>query len=170
MSQKAAVLIDDFYQDMEVWYPYYRLKEAGFDVKLVAKVEGQVYTGKFGYPATAEVAASKVKGADFDVVIVPGGWAPDKMRLVPEMVNIVKDAFNAGKIVSSICHGGWLLASADILRGKTVTSYIAIKDDVVNAGATYVDEEVHIDGNLITSRKPDDLPAFMRETLKAANA
>lgn len=168
MSKKAIVLIDDFYQDMEVWYPYYRLKEAGFDVHLVAKEKGQVYKGKFGYPAQSELAAKKVNGADLDVVIVPGGWAPDKMRLVPEMVDIVRDAFNAGKVVASICHGGWMLASADILKGKTATSYIAIKDDIVNAGATYVDEEVHIDGNLITSRKPDDLPAFMREVLRKA--
>lgn len=170
MAKKAAVLIHLDYQDMEVWYPYYRLKEAGFDVKLVGPEKGQVYKGKFGYPATSEVAASSVKGTDLDVVIVPGGWAPDKMRLVPEMVSIVKEAFDAGKIIGAICHAGWMLVSADILKGKTATCYVAIKDDVVNAGANYVDEEVHCDGNLITSRKPDDLPAFMREILKAAGA
>lgn len=159
------ILVDDFYQDMEVWYPYYRLVEAGFDVQFVGKEANQTYTGKFGYPAVSHVAAKKIKGTQVDVVVIPGGWAPDKMRLVPEMVSIVKEANDAGKVIASICHGGWMLVSADVLKGKTATSYIAIKDDVVNAGATYVDAEVHVDGNLITSRKPDDLPAFMRQIL-----
>lgn len=170
MSKKAAVLIDDFYQDMEVWYPYYRLKEAGFDVKLVAKEKGAGFKGKFGYPAVSEEAAKKVKGSDFDVVIIPGGWAPDKMRLDADMVRLVKEAHEAGKVVASICHGGWMLCSAKILQGKTVTSYIAIKDDIEHAGAAYIDAEVHVEGNLVTSRKPDDLPAFMRETLKLAGS
>lgn len=167
MPKKAAVLLDDFYQDLEVWYPYYRLKEAGFDVKLVAKEANKDYKGKNGYPAVSELAAKSAKGSDFDVVIIPGGWAPDKMRLVPEMVQLVRDAHKAGKIIGCICHGGWMLVSAGILKGKTVTCYVAIKDDVVNAGAKYVDQEVCRDGNLITSRKPDDLPAFMREILAA---
>ncbi len=165
MSKKAIILIDDFYQDMEVWYPYYRLVEAGLDVQIVGKEANQTYRGKCGYPAVSHSAAKDVKGTDFDLVVIPGGWAPDKMRLCKEMVAIVKDAHDAGKVIASICHGGWMLASADILKGKTATSYIAIKDDVVNAGATYVDAEVHVDGNLVTSRKPDDLPAFMREIL-----
>jgi protease I len=164
-QKKAAVLIEDFYQDMEVWYPYYRLIEAGFDAKLVAKEANKDYKGKNGYPATSEVAAKSVKGSDFDVVIIPGGWAPDKMRLIPEMVAIVRDAHKAGKIIGCICHGGWMLVTAGILKGKTVTCYEAIKDDVVNAGAKFVDREVVKDGNLITSRKPSDLPAFMREIL-----
>lgn len=170
MSKKAVILIDDFYQDMEVWYPYYRLIEAGFDVKMVGKEASKTYTGKFGYPAVSHIAASQIKGDEYDVVVIPGGWAPDKMRLVKEMVAIVKEATDAGKVVASICHGGWMLVSANVLKGKTATSYIAIKDDLVNAGAKYVDQEVCVDGKLVTSRKPDDLPAFMRAILKLAGA
>ncbi len=104
------------------------------------------------------------------MIVIPGGWAPDKMRLVKEMVAIVKEGTDAGKVVASICHGGWMLVSANVLKGKTATSYMAIKDDLVNAGAKYVDQEVCVDGKLVTSRKPDDLPAFMRAILKLASA
>jgi protease I len=109
----------------------------------------------------------EVRGADFDAVIIPGGYAPDHMRRYEKMVKLVRDASEAGKVVAAICHGGWMLASADVVRNKTVTCFFAIRDDLVNAGAKYVDQEVVRDGNLVTSRKPDDLPAFCRTIIEA---
>ena len=124
-----------------------------------------VYKSKMGIPCTVDENAEAVSPSSFDGIIIPGGYAPDHMRRYPPMVNLVKDLFNAGKVVAAICHAGWMLASADILKGRTVTSFFAIKDDLVHAGAKWVDEQVVVDGKLITSRKPDDLPAFMRAVL-----
>ena len=127
------------------------------------------YTGKPGTEVKVDASADGVNALEFDGVIIPGGYAPDHMRRYPKMVQIVKDLFEAGKVVAAICHAGWMLASAEILEGRKVTSFFAIKDDLIHAGANWVDEEVAVDGKLITSRKPDDLPAFMKaviETLK----
>jgi protease I len=165
--KKAAVLIEEQYQELEVWCPYYRLKEAGVDVVLLGKEKGAVYKGKFGYPATAEAGYRDVKAGDFDAVIVPGGFAPDFMRRYPEPAKLVADAAKAGKVIASICHGAWLLASANVLKGKKATCFYAIADDVKNAGAKYVDEEVVVDGKLITARKPEDIPAFCAAIVKA---
>jgi protease I len=126
-----------------------------------------VYQSKYGIPVSVDKKASELKADDFDLVIIPGGYAPDKMRIHPEMVNLVRDAFRKGKVVAAICHAGWMLASAGILKGKRATSYVAIKDDMINAGALWEDSEVVRDGNLITSRKPDDLPAFCRTIIEA---
>jgi protease I len=115
----------------------------------------------------ADAAMGEVRGEDFDAVIIPGGYAPDHMRRYEELVKLVRDAFRAGKVVAAICHGGWMLASADVVRDRTATCFFAIRDDLVNAGARYVDQEVARDGNLITSRKPDDLPAFCRTIIEA---
>uniref|UniRef100_A0A7C3SME8 Type 1 glutamine amidotransferase n=1 Tax=Desulfobacca acetoxidans TaxID=60893 RepID=A0A7C3SME8_9BACT len=166
-GKRVAVLVENLYQDLEVWYPLLRLKEEGAEVVTVGSGSAQTYTGKYGYPVAADQAASEVKAADFDAVVIPGGYAPDIMRRYPEMVKLVRDAYDLGKVVASICHGGWMLASAEILRGKTVTSFFAIKDDLVHAGAKFVDVEVAVDGNLITSRKPEDLPAFCRAIIAA---
>ena len=165
-GKRVAILIEDLYQDQEVWYPYYRLKEAGVEVVAVGTGKPE-YTGKYGYPIKSDAAAEQVSAKDFDGVIVPGGYAPDILRRSPAVIRLVKDADAQGKLIGAICHAGWVLVSADILRGKTVTCFSAIKDDVVNAGATFVDREVVRDGHLITSRKPDDLPAFMRAYLEA---
>lgn len=165
-GKRIAVLVEDLYQEMEVWYPVYRFREEGAIVTIVGP-KAQVYSSKLGYPITAEAAAASVRGKDFDAVIVPGGYAPDRMRLHPPMVDLVRDAYRAGRVVAAICHGGWVLASAGIVRGKTVTAYAAIKDDMVNAGATFVDREVVRDANLVTSRKPDDLPSFCRAIREA---
>ncbi len=154
------------FQDAEVLYQYYRLQEAGYQVDLVGAEAGKEYKGKFGYPLNAAQAAKDVKIDQYDAVLIPGGFAADYMRRVPAMVNIVKSAYQKGKVVASICHGAWMLAEADIVRGKKVTCYHAIKTDIINAGGKYVDKEVVVDGRLVTSRKPDDLPAFMREVLK----
>lgn len=170
MRKKVALLIEDHYQEMEVWYPFFRLKEAGFEVVTIAPLEKRIYKSKLGYPIAADKTISQVKSKDFQGVIIPGGWAPDKLRISKKILDFIREMNQAQKTVASICHAGWVLASADIVRGRTVTSYITIKDDVVNAGARYIDKEVVQDGNLITSRKPDDLPAFMKAVLKHLNA
>ncbi len=166
---RVAILVEDLYQDQEVWYPYFRLREAGADVVIVGTGK-PTYTGKYGYPISADTAAEQVSAGDFDGVIVPGGSAPDLLRRFPAVTRFVSDANRQGKVIGAICHAGWVLCSADVLRGKTVTCFSAIKDDVVNAGATFVDQEVVRDGQLITSRKPDDLPAFMRTIIEALQA
>jgi protease I len=166
-GKKAAILAEEMYNDFELWIPYYRLKEEGMDVVVVGSGTSTVYQSKYGIPVSVDKKASELKADDFDLVIIPGGYAPDKMRIHPEMVNLVRDAFRKGKVVAAICHAGWMLASAGILKGKRATSYVAIKDDMINAGALWEDSEVVRDGNLITSRKPDDLPAFCRTIIEA---
>ena len=165
-GKKIAILAENMYQEMELWVPYYRLKEEGAEVKVVG-TGAKSYTSKIGYPVNADVSAEEVKAGDFDAVIIPGGYAPDLMRRSGAMVKLVKDAFQGGKVVAAICHAGWMLCSAGVLKGKTATGFHSIKDDLVNAGARYVDQEVVVDGNLITSREPKDLPAFCREIIKA---
>ena len=157
------------YNEFEFWYPYYRLKEAGAEVVTVGTGRAE-YSSKAGLPARADADAKNIEGTDFDGIIIPGGYAPDIMRRYPEMVKLVKDANDGGKVIGSICHGGWMLASAGIVKNRRLTSFFAIKDDLVHAGAEWVDEEVVIDGNLITSRKPDDLPAFMKAIISALMA
>ena len=163
---RVALLVEDLYQDQEVWYPYYRLTEAGVDVTVVGTGKPE-YKSKHGYPISAQASAEAVSAGQFDGVIIPGGYAPDILRRDPAVVRLVREANRQGKVIGAICHAGWVLCSAGVLRGKTVTGFSAIKDDLVNAGATYVDREVVRDGTLITSRKPDDLPAFMRAILEA---
>jgi protease I len=164
-AKTVAILVEDVYQEMEIWYPAYRLREAGHKTLFVGTGKTE-YKSKLGYPVKAEADIKEVKPEDFDGVVVPGGYAPDFLRRSPEMVRFVAELDKAGKPIGSICHAAWLLCSAGILKGRTATCFFAIKDDVVNAGANYVDQEVVVDRNLVTSRKPDDLPAFMREYLK----
>ena len=165
---KIAVLVEEMYQEMEVWYPVYRLREAGCQVTLVGPKAGHEYPSKLGYPAKADKAAADVSAADFDLVVIPGGFAPDFMRRTEAMIRLASDMAERGKPVAAICHGPWVLCSTQALKGKKATCFFAIKDDVINAGATYVDAEVVRDGNLITSRKPDDLPAFLQAIVQAA--
>ncbi len=165
-GKKIAVLVERDYQDLEVWYPALRLREEGAEVLFVGTGAAE-YKGKFGYPAAADVSVEKVKAADFDAVVVPGGWAPDFLRRHEPVLRFVRDMDKAGKVVAAICHAGWVLASAGVLKGRTVTCFSAIKDDVKNAGADYVDRETVVDKNLITARKPEDLPAFCRAILAA---
>ena len=166
-GKQAVILVEEMYNEFELWIPYYRLKEEGVEVTVVGTGTASTYHGKYGIPVEADKKAAEVTADDFDVVVIPGGYAPDKMRLHAEMVSLVRDMFNKGKLVASICHGGWMLVSAGILRGKRATSYVAIKDDMINAGANWEDSELVRDGNLITSRKPDDLPAFCRAMIQA---
>lgn len=165
--KKIAIMVDEMYQVLEVWYPYYRFREAGLEVNLVAAEAKKAYPSKEGYPCVSEIAAAKAKTADYDCLLVPGGFAPDFMRRSPEVIRFANDMVNTGKIIAAICHGGWLLCSTKAYKGKRATCFMAIKDDIINAGATYVDEECVVDGNLITSRKPDDLPAFCTAILRA---
>ena len=165
-GKKVIILIENMYNEFEYWYPYYRLKEAGAHVVTVGTGRGE-YTSKAGIPARSDTDAKNVNAADFDGMIIPGGYAPDIMRRYPEMVKLVKDANEKGKVIAAICHAGWMLASAEIVENRRVTSFFAIKDDLIHAGASWSDEEVVIDGNLITSRKPDDLPAFMKAVISA---
>ena len=169
-GKKVLLLVEETYNDREFWYPYYRLKEAGAQVIVVGPEGGKGYSGAAGIKAVADKGVKEVKAADFDGLVIPGGYAPDRMRRHPAMVKLVKEMATSGKIVAAICHAGWMLASAGVLTGRTVTGFFAIKDDLVHAGARYVDQEVAVDGNLITSRTPDDLPAFLRAIIKGLAA
>jgi protease I len=163
--KRIAILVDTAYQEMELWVPYYRFLEAGTECVLVGAEAGKTYTSKLGYPATAQLSYDAVSADDFDGVIVPGGYAPDHIRRHAKANQFVKDMDAQGKLVAAICHAGWVLCSAGILKGRRATCFFAIKDDLVNAGARYEDAEVVVDQNLVTSRKPDDLPAFCRASL-----
>jgi len=159
-GMKIAILVEDFYNELELWYPYYRLLEEGAEVMLVGPA-AKVYESKHGLPAEADLSAAEVKADDFQGIIVPGGYAPDKLRRYPKILDLVREVFENGGIVASICHGPWVLISTNILKGKKTTGFNSIKDDLVNAGAIYLDKEVVVDNNLITSRTPQDLPAFL---------
>jgi len=163
---KVAVLVEDNYQVLEVWYPYLRLREEGIETVLVGTGRKKEYGSKEGYPAVEELPIKKAKADDFSGVVIPGGYAPDFLRRYKEVNSFVKEMYDKSKLVAAICHGGWVLVSAGIVRGKKVTGFHAIKDDLVNAGGKFLDKEVVVDGNLITSRNPYDLPAFCREILR----
>ncbi len=166
-GKKVAVFVDNLYQELEVWYPYFRLKEEGAEVYLVGPKAGATYPSKYGYPAVAEKSFDQVSADEFDGVIIPGGYAPDHIRRHEKANRFVADLNARGKLVAAICHGGWVLCSAyGMLKGRRVTSFFAIKDDMVNAGAQWEDAEVVVDKNLVTSRKPEDLPAFCRAAIE----
>src|SRR5581483_12419550 len=164
---RAAVLVEQQYQEMEVWYPVYRLREAGCKVTLVGPDAGATYPSKLGYPAKSDKAAKDVSADDFDVLVIPGGFAPDFLRRHESVLKLVSAMAEQGKVVAAICHGPWVLCSTQALKGRKATCFFAIKDDVINAGAKYTDAEVVRDANIITSRKPDDLPAFMQTIIQA---
>lgn len=165
--KRIALLVEKDFQDLEVFYPYYRLKEADHEPVIIGSGTADKYVGKYGFTAVVDAHVGDVDAAQFDGVIVPGGWAPDHMRIHDDMVAFVRDIYNADKLVAAICHGGWMLASADIIRGKKVTGYRAIRDDLLHAGGLFEDSEVVVDGTIITSRTPDDLPAFCKAILAA---
>lgn len=167
-GKKIGVLIEKDYQDLEVWYPALRLREEGAEVLLIGTTERNV-KGKYGYPAVADRLMDEIHGADLDALVVPGGWAPDFLRRHAPILRLVREVNDAGKPLAAICHAGWVLASAGVLKGRTATSFSAIRADMENAGARWVDEPVVVDGNLITSRTPEDLPVFTR-TLRDALA
>ncbi len=164
-GKTIGILVEEQYQDLEVWYPYYRLREAGARVVAIGTAKKE-YKGKYGYPITAERDVREVNADELHGLIVPGGFAPDFLRRHEAAAALVRKVFEQGKPVAAICHGPWLLVDAGVLKGRKATSFFAIRRDVENAGAAWSDAEVVVDGNLVTSRKPDDLPAFCREVIK----
>ncbi len=167
-GKNFIVLAEEMVNDQEFWYPYFRLQEAGARVTVVGSGSADHYTGKAGTHIEVDAAADQISLEKYDGIVIPGGYAPDHLRRYPAVLHLVKRLFETGKVVAAICHAGWVLVSAEILRDRQVTSYIAIKDDLVNAGARWTDAEVVIDGNLVTSRTPADLPAFMRAIISVA--
>jgi protease I len=162
---RIAILVENDYQDMEVWVPLYRLREEGYETLTIGP-RAAAYASKHGYPVQAEASASEVTASDFAGVVIPGGWAPDRLRQDAGVLRLVKEIDALGRLVACICHGGWVLASAGAAKDRTLTCYTAIRDDMVHAGAKVVDRDVVRDRNLVTSRKPDDLPAFCREMIR----
>lgn len=165
-GMKIGILVEEQYNDREFWYPFYRLQEEGAEVIVIGPRSGLVYAGAAGIPVKSDAAADKVGVGELDGLIIPGGYAPDRMRRCSAMVNLVRGMVEGGKVVAAICHAGWMLASAKVLAGRTVTGFFAIRDDLEHAGARFVDQDVVVDGNVVTSRTPDDLPAFMRAVLE----
>ena len=161
-GKKVALLVERQYHTLEFWYPLIRMREAGADVLVVGPEAEKTFTSKVGYPAKSEKAAKDINVDEIDAVIIPGGWAPDYMRRTSAIVELVQKALEQGKVVAAICHAGWLLCSTGMLKGRKLTSFSSIKDDMENAGAIWSDEPCVIDENLITSRTPDDLPYFTR--------
>lgn len=166
MTKKAAILIEDNYQVLEVWYPYLRLKEEGIETVMVGTGRNKEYKSKEGYPADEQMSIDNADADDFECVIIPGGYAPDILRRNSSINEFVRDMFKQGKVVAAICHGPWVLVSAGVLEDMKSTSFYAIKDDVVNAGSHWEDKEVIVDRNLITSRNPYDLPVFCSEIIR----
>jgi protease I len=159
MTRTIACLVGPEYEDLEVWYPKLRLEEAGYQVPLVGVGEA-MYRGKHGYPAPVDLQIDALDAASLDGIIAPGGWAPDKLRRYPSVLDAVRRVHADGKLVATICHGPWILISAGIVRGRTLTSTVGIRDDLTNAGAQWVDQPSVIDGNIVSARVPKDLPAF----------
>jgi protease I len=166
-GKKIAVLVADQYQVLEVWYPLLRFREEGAETHAVGAEAGKTYESKKGYPVVANRSIADVRAEEYDAVVVPGGWAPDALRQDSRVLKFVREMHRSGKVVASICHGGWVLTSADIVRGVKATGFKAIKDDLIHAGAEYVDAEVIVDSNIVSSRVPTDLPAFCREVARA---
>jgi len=161
MAKMLLTFVDDIYEDLELWYPKLRLEEAGYGMR-VAALELKTFKGKHGYPAKADLLLKDARVEDFCGLLVPGGFMPDKLRREARVLSLTREFFEQKKLVAFICHGGWIPISAKILKGKRVTGSRGIKDDLENAGAIWVDEPVVVDGNLISSRTPLDLPAFAK--------
>lgn len=159
-GKKVLILAGPDYEDMELQYPRYRLAEEGAEV-VIAGIGERTYRGKHGYPVDVDAQVTELRARDFDALVIPGGWAPDKMRRVPAVLDLVREMHDEGRTIGFICHAGWVPISAGILKGRRVTCVSAIRDDVINAGADYVDEPVVVDGNLVTSRTPEDLPRWL---------
>ncbi len=162
---KVAILLENLFDEREFIYPYYRLQEEGYETVALAPKRG-TYRGKSGFEVKADAAIGEVVGDDFVGLVIPGGYAPDRLRRYPEVLEFVRKMDEAGKPIAAICHAGWVLISARIVKGRRMTGFFAIKDDLINAGAEYVDEPVVVDGNLITSRHPGDLKVWMKEYIK----
>jgi protease I len=164
-GKKILMFVDDIYEDFELWYPKLRMIEEGAEVVVAGQESNKIYSGKHSYPCKSDTSFKDIDHENFDALIIPGGFAPDKLRRIPEVLKITKNIFSSGKLVAHICHAGWIPVSAGIMRGFKCTSTPGIKDDLINAGATWIDDAVVIDRNMISSRRPDDLPNFCREII-----
>ena len=163
---KIIQLVSDDFEDLELWCPVMRLREEGIQVDLVAEIKGE-YTGKYGVHCVATKTFDEVDPKEYDGILVPGGWAPDKLRRFPKVLEMVKSMNDDGKLIGEICHAGWVLISAGILNGRKVTSTPGIKDDMKNAGATWLDEAVVVDGNIISARRPPDIPEYNKALVES---
>ncbi|MEF8832542.1 MAG: type 1 glutamine amidotransferase domain-containing protein [Candidatus Thermoplasmatota archaeon] len=163
---KTIVLLENGFEDTELTYPYYRLQEAGLEVDLVSEEAKNVYESKNGQRIESHKAAEDIDVSDYDLLVIPGGKGPDRMRIKEPIVNLAQDAVDNDLVIASICHGAQLLIETDLLEGKKATCYYSVRTDLENAGAEFLDQKVVVDENLVTSRHPGDLPAFMEETLK----
>ncbi|MEN3202260.1 MAG: DJ-1/PfpI/YhbO family deglycase/protease [Atribacterota bacterium] len=163
--RRIIILVENQYQELELWYPLLRLQEEGIEAKLVGPGLEETFLGRHGFPAKAEMVTSSVSPRDFDGVIIPGGFAPDYLRRLPVVTNLVREMYQQGKLIGALSRGPWVLISADIVRGKRLTGLISLRDDVNNAGGEFVDAPVVVDGNIITARGPNELPHFMQEVL-----
>ncbi|CAM4187095.1 type 1 glutamine amidotransferase domain-containing protein [Lederbergia lenta] len=161
-NKKVIALVEDEFEDLELWYPILRLREEGAEVHLVGIEAKKKYIGKYGVPAESDYSFSDIQAEDYDAILVPGGWAPDKLRRYEEVLDFIRIMDEEKKPIGQICHAGWVLISAKILDGKKVTSTPGIKDDMTNAGAEWSDEAVVVDGHLISSRRPPDLPPYVK--------
>ncbi|AJS57827.1 type 1 glutamine amidotransferase domain-containing protein [Paenibacillus sp. IHBB 10380] len=159
-GKKVIALVDEDFEDLELWYPIYRAREEGAIVHLVGSEKGKTYMGKYGVPATSDYAYEEVESSDYDAILVPGGWAPDKLRRYGKVISLIQEMNKAKKPIGQICHAGWVLISAKILSGVTVTSTPGIRDDMENAGAIWKDESVVVDGHIISAQRPPDLPPY----------
>ncbi|MCU9614802.1 type 1 glutamine amidotransferase [Caldibacillus lycopersici] len=162
-GKKVIQLVSNDFEDLELWYPVLRLREEGASVAIVGENAGEKYIGKYGVPITSDYAFADIDPNDYDAILVPGGWSPDLLRRFTEVKEMVRSMDERQKPIGQICHAGWVLISANILQGRTVTSTPGIKDDMTNAGATWVDEPAVVDGHIISARRPPDLPDYMRE-------
>ncbi len=159
-GKRILTFVGDIYEDLELWYPKLRMIEAGAEVVVAGQKANEKYAGKNGYPCVSDEAIARMRHADFAGLVVPGGFMPDKLRRDPDVLQLVRDFADEGKLVAAICHGGWIPISAGVYRGVRVTGSPGIKDDLVNAGAIWEDAPVVIDRHFVSSRKPDDLPDF----------
>lgn len=164
--RRILMFVDEVYEDLELWYPKLRLVEAGSHVTVAGPKAEVRYSGKHGYPCVSDAAIADMEAADFHGVVVPGGFMPDKLRRDAKVLRLVREFATAGKLVAAICHGGWIPISAGVYRGVKVTGSPGIKDDLVNAGALWLDAPVVVDRHFISSRKPDDLPEFCRAIIR----
>ncbi|NMA95939.1 MAG: type 1 glutamine amidotransferase [Clostridiales bacterium] len=167
---KVAILIENMFDEREFIYPYYRLLEEGYEVHIVGTDKDTVYSSKVDLTVESTHSSREISAKDYDGVVIPGGFSPDYMRRSKATVDFVKDMDRDNKVIAAICHGPWMMASCCDLKDRNVTSFYAIKDDLINAGANYLDEEVVVDKNLITSRTPDDLPAFLSKIIETLNS
>ena len=168
-GKRLLMFVGEIYEDLELWYPKLRMIEAGADVSVAGPEAGVRYAGKNGYPCVSDVAIRDMRAEDFDGVIVPGGFMPDSLRRDSHVLQLVRDFAESGKLVAAVCHGGWILISANVYKGVRVTGSPGIKDDLVNAGAIWEDASVVVDRNFVSSRKPDDLPDFCLGILQVLN-